>query len=307
MTTPLRIGTRGSPLAQWQANWVAEQLRHHGREAELVEIATTGDVRQLGPVAAMGKPGVFTNELQQQLVAGSIDVAVHSLKDLPTELVKGLVLAAVPRREQVADALCTNLAPSLVELPAGARVGTGSLRRQAQLKLLRSDLLVEGIRGNVDTRLRKLDEGDYDAIVLAVAGLHRLGLESRIREVFDPPRMLPAPGQGALGIECREADDSTRATLSALDHAESRQAVDAERAMLATLHAGCSAPVGAWARVESGRLHLDGVVARVDGRQVVRARADAARADAVALGQAVAGQLLDQGAEKIVVEARSGN
>jgi len=307
MTTPhIRIGTRASQLAQWQANWVASQFRQLGTAVELVEITTSGDMQPAGPIAAVGIQGVFTKEVQAAVIAGNADIAVHSLKDLPTEQVDGLQLAAVPQRETVADALITNEAISLAKLPNGARVGTGSLRRQAQLKHLRPDLRIAGIRGNVDTRLRKLDDGEYDAILLAAAGLRRLGWENRITELLAPPRMLPAVGQGALGIECRGGDQTALELAGQLDHYESRQATAAERAMLALLHGGCSAPVGAWGRVEVGDLVLDGLVANLDGTQVLKATAVGDLSAAQQIGQQVAEQLLAQGAAEIVAAARQG-
>ena len=233
------------------------------------------------------------------------DIAVHSLKDLPTETVAGMVLAAVPERESCSDVLVSRIAGCLADLPAGARVGTGSLRRQAQLRHLRSDLEIVGIRGNVDTRLRKLAAGDYDAIVLAAAGLRRLNLLADIVEELGPPRLLPAPGQGALGIEChREAADVFE-IVSQLEHADSRAATDAERAMLAMLHAGCSAPVGAWGRVEDGELHLDGLVASIDGERCLRVYSSGAIEAAIPLGQKVAEQLLAQGAGEIIRNAKA--
>jgi len=300
----IRIGTRASQLAQWQAHWVAEQLREQGATVELVSITTSGDTEQHGPVAGLGLQGVFTKEIQSAVLAGRVDVAVHSLKDLPTDPIAGLVLAAVPKRENVADALVSNVASSLAVLPEGARVGTGSLRRQSQLKILRPDLQVAGIRGNVDTRLRKLDEGEYDAVILAAAGLQRLGLKGRITELLEPPLMLPAPGQGALGIECREEDAAVRKLLGRLEDADSRLSVEAERSMLALLHGGCSVPVGGWGRIEEGQLVLDGLVANLDGTQVLRATAKGASAAAVNVGSRVAEQLLEQGAAEIIAEAR---
>ena len=300
----IRIGTRASLLAQWQANWVAQQLRQLGTTVELIEITTSGDIEQSGSIASLGQQGVFAKEIQAALLEGRADVAVHSLKDLPTEQMKELVLAAVPEREVVADALVTQQGQTLDELPAGARVGTGSLRRQAQLKHLRADLEVVGIRGNIDTRLRKLDAGEYDAVVLAAAGLRRLGWAGRISELLEPPRMLPAVGQGALGIECLATSQAVYQLLRQLDHHQSHQAASAERAMLALLHGGCSAPVGAWGRSEQGSLRLDGLVANLDGTHVLRASSTGSINDALALGEDVAKQLLGQGAAEIIAAAR---
>lgn len=292
-------------MALWQSNWVANQLRSYGAAVELVEITTKGDVQQSGPIASVGQQGVFTKEVQAAVLGEAADIAVHSLKDLPTEQEAGLVLGAIPRREVIADALVSNQAKSLTELPRRAKVGTGSLRRQAQLMHLRPDIHVAGIRGNVDTRLRKLDDGEFDAIVLAAAGLRRLGLEDRIVEQLEPPRMLPAVGQGALGIECRADDESTLSLLSSLDHGETRAAATAERAMLALLHGGCSVPVGAWGRVEGQLLRLESLVANADGTQVLRASGSAPVAEATELGKQVADDLLEQGAAAIIAATRS--
>jgi hydroxymethylbilane synthase len=309
----IRIGTRGSKLARWQSDWVASQLRMRGANVEIVEIATYGDVQQ-GPVATLDIQGVFTKEVQAAVLSGEVDLAVHSLKDLPTQHVSGLVLAATPPREHPADALVTNLADSLDGLPKGARVGTGSLRRRAQLLHLRPDLEIVGIRGNVDTRLRKLDEGEYDAIVLAAAGLTRLGWASRIAALLEPPPMLPAPGQGSLAVECRADDVAAIELAGQLNDGATRLSVTAERAALAALHGGCSAPIAAWGRVVGQQLLIDGLVANVDGQQVLRASAtadlpagltdSAAIAIAEQLGRRVADDLLAQGAEALIDTAR---
>jgi len=306
VTVPhVRIGTRASQLAQWQANWAAGELRRLGATVELLEITTSGDRHDKGPVAHLGQQGVFTKELQSALLAERVDVAVHSLKDLPTQTVDGLVLAAVPPRESSADALVSNIAQSLTDLPQGARVGTGSPRRRAQLKHLRHDLEVADLRGNVDTRLRKLDAAEYDAIILAEAGLRRLGWEVRIVELLAPPRMLPAPGQGALAIECREADAALRQLLCPLDDLPTRQVVTAERSLLGRLGAGCSAPVGAWGRIEGGQLLLDGLVADLSGEIVLRASARGETASGEQLGCRVAEELLRQGAAELIAAARN--
>ena len=304
MTTSLRIGTRRSRLALWQAEWVAEELRGSGASVELVEITTSGDDQNMGPIPAIGLQGVFTKEIQSAVLDGQVDIAVHSLKDLPTEMIAGLALAAVPPRENVADALVTDRAESLSTLPPQSRVGTGSQRRKAQLLHLRPDLEIVNIRGNVDTRLRKLDNGEYDAVILAAAGLRRLGLDSRIVKLLSPPQMLPAVGQGALGIECRADNTSVCDLLRRLDHDDTRAAILAERAMLALLHGGCSAPVGAWGRIESGRLVLDGLVASLDGTRIVRGSAHEPKQAAESVGREVARHLLDQGAAEIIEAAR---
>jgi hydroxymethylbilane synthase len=307
----IRIGTRGSKLARWQSDWVAGELRKLGVEVEIVEIATQGDVQQQGPVASLGIQGLFTKEIQTAVLQGRVDLAVHSLKDLPTQQVAGLALTATPPREDPADALVTNKAETLAELSPGACVGTGSLRRRAQLLHLRPDLEVVGIRGNVDTRLRKLDEGEYDAIVLAAAGLERLGWGDRIKERLSPPRMLPAPGQGALGIECREDDGEAIELMRQLDDLPTRLGVTAERTVLGALHGGCSAPIAAWGRVADGRLLVDALVAEVEGRRVLRAEkvGELARGGdlverAAEVGRIVADELLEQGAAELIATAR---
>ncbi|MCI0332239.1 MAG: hydroxymethylbilane synthase [Planctomycetes bacterium] len=321
----LRLGTRGSQLARWQAEWVAGELQRLGHAVELVEIATRGDVEQRLAIEEIGTRGVFTKEIQRALLAGIVDMGVHSLKDLPTEPVAGLMLAAVPVRESAADVLVVAAsreqgagsskheaesfsvlhAPCSM-LPHGARVGTGSLRRLAQLRHLRPDLKIGDVRGNVDTRLRKLDEGQFDAIVLAEAGLRRLGLARRATYVLPFDVMLPAVGQGALGIECRADDAATRAAVASLEDADSRAAVTAERALLAHLRGGCMAPVGAWGRVESGQLQLAAVVLSADGKERLVASDSAAPEEAEALGQRVATELIAQGADKLIASSRLG-
>ena len=303
-TPPIRIGTRASKLALWQANWVADEIGQLGTKVEIVEIATQGDQQRSGPIVELGLQGVFTKEIQAAVLRGEVDLAVHSLKDLPTLTVPGLTLAAVPARESCSDVLISAAGETLSSLAGGATVGTGSLRRQAQLRAFRPDISVQGIRGNVDTRLAKLENGEFDAIVLAAAGLHRLGLRDRISEELAPPRILPAPGQGALGIECREGDESIRDFVAQFEHAETRAATDAERAMLALLHAGCSAPVGAWGRIEDGKLHLDGLVASLNGVNILRASASGSPDEAQHLGKEVAEKLLAQGAEQLIQTAR---
>ncbi len=307
MARTFRIGTRGSQLARWQSDWVAARLRAAGATVEIVEITTSGDVQQLGPVAAIGGQGVFTKEIQAALLADDVDLAIHSLKDLPTEQVAGLVIAAIPEREDPADALVAAGDRTLAGLPAGARVGTGSVRRRSQLLALRPDLAMLDIRGNVGTRLRKLDAGEFDAIVLAAAGLKRLGWDDRITELLAPPRVLPAPGQGALAIECR-ADDAeaiAAAAAAGLEDLATRAAVTAERALLAELHGGCSAPVAAWGRAAGLQLQLDGLVAELGGRTVLRASGVARGGEAPeALGRRVAAELLAQGAAALVAAAR---
>lgn len=313
----LRLGTRGSALAQWQARWVAAQLASRGMATELVLISTEGDQQQ-GSIGTLGLQGVFTKEIQRALLEGQVDLAVHSLKDLPTEAVPGLSLSAVPLREAVGDVLVSRDAARLETLPEGARVGTGSTRRRAQLLHVRPDLQVLDLRGNVDTRLRKLDEGQYDAIILAEAGLRRLGWSERIGHVIAPSQMLPAVGQGALGLETRQDDQAARTAVGLLDDPPSHAAVLAERALLAALRGGCLAPVGAWARVEADRLRLTAAVLSADGRtrlfaeDAVEVRipaegsesGEAAREAASVLGIGVAEQLLGQGAAELIAQSR---
>lgn len=300
----LRLGTRGSALARWQADWVAARLAELGVKVELVYIATEGDVKS-GPLGAIGGVGLFTKQIQQALLENRIDLAVHSLKDLPTDVVPGLTLAAVPARESAGDGLVSNIASSLAELPQGARIGTGSIRRRAQLWHIRPDLQMLDIRGNLDTRLRKLDEGQYDALVLAQAGLVRLGWQDRIAQALEPAIMLPAVGQGALGIEARTDDAATLTILDQLNHLPSRQGVLAERAMLAALCGGCLAPVGALGKVHAGQLELEGVVLSGNGAQRLFAGAKGPADDAEQIGRQVAEQLLSQGAAGLIAAARA--
>ncbi len=306
MTSPqyLRLGTRASALARWQANWVAARLQELGAEVILVPIATSGDRQTEGSIGSLGEKGVFTKEIQRALLHDRIDLAVHSLKDVPTDPVPGLCLAAVPERASVADALVSRKYGSLDELPQGAVVGTGSLRRRAQLLHARPDLVTKDLRGNVDTRLRKLDQGDYDAVVLAEAGLRRLELAEHIAQVLPLSVLLPAVGQGALGLETRDDDRAVRELVAALDHAATRAAVLAERAMLATLFGGCLAPIGAWGRIESDRLVLTGRVLPPDGSRKVETTLDSDPAEAVQLGNQVAQLLLVHGAGKFIEAAR---
>ncbi|MEO7649683.1 MAG: hydroxymethylbilane synthase [Bryobacteraceae bacterium] len=295
----LVIGSRGSQLALWQARWVQTRLAGLGAESRIEIIRTTGDRMQTATASAPveGTKGLFTKEIEEALLAGTVDLAVHSLKDLPTEMPAGLRIAAVPEREDPRDALvgCT-----LSDLGQGARVGTSSLRRAAQLRRLRPDLVIEAVRGNVDTRLRKLDEGQFSSIVLAAAGLNRLGWSSRIAEVLTPETMCPAAGQGALGIETRGDGGDGEATCTMLDHAATRAAVTAERALLATLGGGCLVPIGAHATVEGERLHMLAVVISPDGMHSVRDTAEGNAADAESAGFALGERLLVQGAREIL-------
>ncbi len=297
----IRLGTRASTLARWQAEWVAARLRKHHIEVELVPITTTGD-RQQEPVKRIAAQGLFTKEIQRALLDGRMDLAVHSLKDLPTEEVAGLCLASVPERAPVGDVLVAPDCESLDELPQGAVVGTGSLRRRAQLLHARPDLRVKDIRGNVDTRLGKVRSGRFDAIILAEAGLQRLGLEDQITQRLPLKVLLPAVGQGALGLETRSDDQATLQTVALLDHPASHQSVLAERTMLAALRGGCLAPIAAWGRPENGRLTLTGRVLSSDGTEKLEATCDGD--DAIDLGSKVADSLLAQGAAELIRASR---
>lgn len=292
-------------MARWQAEWTAAELRRLGADVELVPISTRGDREQTGPIGAIGTQGVFTKELQRALLAGEIDLAVHSLKDLPTEPVEGLALAAVPARGPIGDCLVSPRYPTLDDLPQGAVVGTGSQRRRAQLLHVRPDLKLADVRGNVDTRLRKVSEGEYAALVLAEAGLVRLKLEANIAQVLPKSIMLPAVGQGALGIEARLDDAGTLAVLAKLDDAATHQAVEAERSLLHALRGGCLAPVGAWGRIEAdGRLRLSAVVLKADGSERLYVERTSPPHEAVALGEAAAEELSKQGAGRLIADSR---
>ncbi|NIL95822.1 MAG: hydroxymethylbilane synthase [Planctomycetales bacterium] len=302
--SPIRIGTRGSSLARWQAKWVAQQFNALDLATELVVVETLGD-RQSGPIASLDARGVFTKSIQRALLDERIDLAVHSLKDLPTEPVPGLGLACVPPRESCADALVGRDGLHVQQLPAGCLVGTGSIRRAAQLKHWRADLQLHDIRGNVETRLEKLDAGQYDALVLAEAGLLRLGLARRITQVLPPDKMLPAVGQGALGLEARVDDRHVITAASALDDPATHRAVVAERALLNALRGGCLAPVGAWARMtEQHMLLLDAVVLDPTGQERIAVTLSGPSADGAALGVRAAEQLLSQGAADLIDTAR---
>ena len=302
----IRIATRKSALALWQAHYLADRLRSlpSEPEVELVPIVTTGDSNQTDALRQFGGTGVFTREVQKAVIDDRADLAVHSLKDLPTQSTDGLVLAAVPQREQRCDALLfpTNSGAilSLDELPTGAKIGTGSPRRQAQLLHLRPDLELCEIRGNVDTRIRKLDEGQYDAIILAEAGLRRLELAHRISFLLRPPAMYPAVSQGALGIECRASDVATLELLQQITCATALAEVLAERALLRTLRAGCHAPLGAWTQVVGDRLTLTGVLLSLDGATRLEQTASGPADGADHVGVLVAEYLLSSGAAALV-------
>jgi hydroxymethylbilane synthase len=301
----LRIGSRGSQLALWQANHISALLRARGHEVEIEIIHTTGDkitdvpLAQVGMKGGLGK-GIFTKEIEEALAAGRVDLAVHSLKDLPTELSPGFELAAVTEREDPRDAFCSRLYSKIEDLPQNARVGTSSLRRQAQLKAIRPDLDIHPLRGNVDTRLRKLDQGEYDAIILASAGLKRLGKTESIKQIFSAEIICPAAGQGALGIEIREGDSATLQYLGFLNDDAARTATTCERALLNRLGGGCQVPIGALAELRNGNLHLDAVVADPNGSNLLRESRDGSLDDPERLGNDVGEALLRRGGDEIL-------
>ncbi|GAB5405391.1 MAG: hydroxymethylbilane synthase [Aureliella sp.] len=299
----IRIGTRGSKLALWQAEWVSQQLISRGCEVELKIISTTGDT-STASLSQVGGQGVFTKEIQRELLAENVDVAVHSLKDLPTEVIEGLTIAAVPPRETTRDCLVSKDGEKLLNLESGARIGTGSLRRGSQILAWRSDVEIADIRGNVDSRLRKLEEGQYDAIVLAAAGLTRLKLTEHITEHLPQDKILPAIGQGALGLECRSEDSETHAALSKLNDSPSYWAVGAERSFLASLLAGCLAPVAALATISGEQLTLHGRVIARDGSKVVEGEHSGKPEDAKQIGEALADKLRTEGAAELIAAAR---
>jgi hydroxymethylbilane synthase len=296
--THFRIGSRGSQLALWQANYISALLQQQGHAVSIEVIKTTGDRISDAALAKVGTKGMFTKEIEEALLDGRVDLAVHSMKDLPTELPSDFAVAAIPEREDPRDAFLSKGYSRIRELPNRARVGTSSLRRQAQLHALRDDLEVIPLRGNVDTRFRKMERGDFDAIILAAAGLARLGLGDAIREYLDSTEMCPAAGQGALAIETRADDVKTIADLKFLDHAPTRIAVDCERAALNALGGGCQVPIGVYAQLRGQELLLQAVVASPDGRQVVREQRSGS--DPRKLGTEVARALLARGAQNIL-------
>jgi len=296
----LRIGARGSLLAKWQAEFVRRRLFGvTGIEPEIVIIKTAGDKMLHAPVAQIGSKGVFIKELEEALMDETIDLAVHSVKDIPTDIPSRLMFPAVCKRDDVRDCL---VGSTLGNLRKGARVGTSSLRRQAQLRHLRPDLDLRDLRGNVDTRLRKVESGEYDVVCVSKAGLDRLGFSQRISEVLSPEVCMPAVGQGAIAVECRLKDREAEELLAPLDDAETRAAIIAERALLGALHGGCQVPMGAFARVEQGELVMDACVCSVDGVHCVKQRAAGAPDQAARLGEHMARLLLEAGAQPILEE-----
>jgi len=306
----IRIGTRASKLAMWQANWTAGALRELGEEVEIIQITTKGDV-VTGPLHQSGGDGLFTKRIQEALLNKEVDLAVHSLKDLPTVPTDNLTLAAVPKRQDVRDALVSVHYDSVDGLPEGATVGTGSLRRQAQLLNHRPDLKIKDLRGNVDTRLQKLDDGNYDAIILASAGLRRLGLDGRIKEAVSVETLLPAVGQGALGLECRGDDEATLQVVARLNHLETFCCVLAERAFLNETYAGCTAPVGGYAIIDDGELKLRATILSSDGKTKVEEKAslhllpaesldNSTLKQIEALGRGLARKMIENGAGRLL-------
>jgi hydroxymethylbilane synthase len=298
----IRIGTRGSPLAVWQAEWVRSRLLalHPQYKVELTKIRTTGDKILDVPLAKVGGKGLFVKEIEAALLEGRIDLAVHSMKDMPAEIPSGLCIGVVPERENPLDILIARNGHLFEDLPQGARIGSSSLRRGAQVRHIRPDISVHPLRGNLDTRIRKLDTEGLDAIVLAAAGVKRLGLEARITEYLPETIMLPAIGQGALAIEVREDDGATRELIAPMDHRDTRLAVESERAFLSRLEGGCQVPIAAHAKISEDEIELTGLVAEVDGSLLLRDTITGSVDKHEALGVELANQLLGQGARKIL-------
>lgn len=301
----IRIGTRKSQLALWQANFVAQKLKERGIQVEIVKITTQGDKILDVPLAKIGGKGLFVKEIEEAMLRGEIDIAVHSLKDVPTKLPEGLDIVVIPQREDPVDAFLSVKYSSIAELPSGSVVGTSSLRRKSQLLNLRPDLEVKDLRGNVDTRIRKMEEGQYDAIILAYAGVKRLGLQEKVKEKFSPDRMIPAVCQGFLGIEARVEDRATIDTISFLNHRESFIRATAERSFLATLEGGCQVPLGAFCEIEDGKIRMVGFISDLQGRRLIREYVEESLSidaikQATDLGVKLANTLLDRGGEEIL-------
>jgi hydroxymethylbilane synthase len=305
----IKIGTRGSALALWQAEWVKSELekRYQGMTVTLTKIKTTGDKILDVPLAKVGGKGLFVKEIEEAMLANEIDIAVHSMKDVPTFFPDGLHLSCITKREDPRDALLTRNGVTFKELPKGANVGTSSLRRQAQLMNIRPDFVIHQLRGNVDTRLRKLKEGQFDAIILAAAGIKRLGFAENVTEYIDPEISLPAIGQGALGIECRVDDRELNDLIAFFNHADSRTCVTGERALLRRLEGGCQVPIACYGRMKDGKLHLTGLVGSVDGKRIIKDTIEGDPDKAEKLGVTLAEKLLVQGADVILREVYGHN
>ena len=304
MRKQIRIGTRASALALWQAEWVKSELekKYPGTAVALTKIKTTGDKILDVPLAKVGGKGLFVKEIEEAMLAGEIDIAVHSMKDVPTFFPEGLHLSCITKREDPRDALLTRNKVKFKDLPKGANVGTSSLRRQAQLMNVRPDFVIHQLRGNVDTRLRKLKEGQYDAIILAAAGVKRLGLAENVSEYIAPEISLPAIGQGALGIECRVDDRELNDLIGFFNHADTRTCVTGERALLRRLEGGCQVPIACYGEMKNGDLHLTGLVGSVDGKRIIKDAIEGAPDKAEKLGVTLAEKLLSQGADVILRE-----
>ena len=309
MRKQIRIGTRGSALALWQAEWVKSEIekRYPGMTVTLTKIKTTGDKILDVPLAKVGGKGLFVKEIEEAMLANEIDIAVHSMKDVPTFFPDGLHLACITKREDPRDALLSRNKVKFKDLPKGANVGTSSLRRQAQIMNVRPDFVIHQLRGNVDTRLRKLKEGQFDAIILAAAGVKRLGLAENVTEYIDPGISLPAIGQGALGIECRVDDRELNDLIAFFNHADSRTCVTGERALLRRLEGGCQVPIACYGQLMDGKLHLTGLVGSVDGKRIIKDSIEGAPDKAEKLGVSLAEKLLTQGADVILREVYGHN
>jgi len=306
--TALRIASRNSPLAMWQANFVKSSLQkaHPGLGVEIIGFTTTGDRMLHSPLARLGGKGLFVKELERAMLDGEADIAVHSMKDVPAQFPAGLALAVICERADPSDALVSNRYGSLAELPPGAVVGTSSLRRQCQLKFLRPDLRLADLRGNVGTRLAKLDDRQYDAIILASAGLLRLQLEQRIRARLSITDCLPAAGQGAIGVECRDDDSATRQLLACLHHADSATRVTAEREVTLALDGGCELPIAAHALLRGDIFNLRALVGQPDGSEIVRSERSGPAGEPEKLGRKVAAELIERGADRVIAALRGG-
>ena len=305
----IRIGTRKSKLALWQANYIAEKLKEHfpDLDVELVKITTKGDKILDVPLAKVGGKGLFVKEIEEAMLRNEIDIAVHSLKDVPTYFPEGLGLVAITEREDPRDAFLSVKYSSIDEMPEGAVLGTSSLRRKAQIMIKRKDLEIKDLRGNVDTRIRKLEEGQYDGIILAYAGLKRLGLQNKVKQVFDPAYMIPAVAQGFLGIEARLDDEKTKEIVSVLNHEESFIRATAERAFLKKLEGGCQVPLAAYSEIYDGKLKITGFVSDLTGDRFFRDSIEGSLDKAEELGEKLANKLLEEGAKEVLEEVYRGS